>query len=179
MQTLHTRIKSARLKRSWSQSQLADAAGVSQPTVANWETGSHIPRQSTLARISQALDVDTGWLLSGTQFQVQSSMDTYLSLPIRHIPIHAWPKPGEGLLCGAPIGYIPYPTNLENAYALTDRADDSIQHRILIFDPDITGIRPDKLCLWTDGFTAQMTPHKKKPPGAASLGQLKTEILNY
>ena len=179
MKSLQTRIKSARQKQTWSQAQLAKAAGVSQPTVANWETGSHTPRKSALERISKALDVDEGWLLSGSQFHAHSSIEAYLDLPIRHIPIHAWPAPGEGLRAHAPLGYIPYPTDLEGAYALKDRSNETMRHRIMIFDPDTSRIKPDELTLWTDGFTAHMTPHKKKPPEAKAIGRLKTEIISY
>jgi len=49
------RIKSARQALGLSQSDLADLTDVSQPTVANWEKGSHAPRHATLSKIAGAL----------------------------------------------------------------------------------------------------------------------------
>lgn len=47
-------IRTARVARDWSQHQLADAAGVSRPTVARVETGQNIST-GTLERIVAVL----------------------------------------------------------------------------------------------------------------------------
>ena len=87
MDKLHKRIKSTRLKRGLSQAVLAEQAGVSQPTVANWENGSHIPRRPALVRIGAALGVEPDWLLSGNYAQAHGTIQDYLSRPIRHVPV--------------------------------------------------------------------------------------------
>ena len=63
------RIKQARLahKPKMTQQQLADAVGVSRPTVTHWETGDNRMLEGDhLVRAAQALGVATEWLLYGT-----------------------------------------------------------------------------------------------------------------
>ncbi len=51
------RIKAARLKKGWSQTELAEKLGVSQPAVAHWESGAHAPRFALLPRIAAMLEI--------------------------------------------------------------------------------------------------------------------------
>ena len=63
------RIKQARLahKPKMTQQQLADAVGVSRPTVTHWETGDNrMLEGDNLVRAARALGVATEWLLYGT-----------------------------------------------------------------------------------------------------------------
>ena len=64
------RIKQARLAhkpRKMTQQQLADAVGVSRPSVTHWETGdSRMLEGDNLVRAARALGVATEWLLYGT-----------------------------------------------------------------------------------------------------------------
>jgi ribosome-binding protein aMBF1 (putative translation factor) len=46
-----------RLKRGWSQSQLADAIGSRQPVISRLERGEGNPSLQTLRRIAKALDL--------------------------------------------------------------------------------------------------------------------------
>jgi len=89
--TLADRLKSRRKELGLSQNALANSCGVSQPTIANWERGGHIPRQAALASIAMGLDVDPIWLLSGVLPLDKSPAHQHLSKPIRHIPIFDWP----------------------------------------------------------------------------------------
>ncbi len=50
-------IIAQRLKRGWSQSQLADAIGSRQPVVSRLERGEGNPSLQTLQRIAKALDL--------------------------------------------------------------------------------------------------------------------------
>lgn len=50
-------IISQRLKRGWSQSQLAEAIGSRQPVVSRLERGDGNPSLRTLERIAKALDL--------------------------------------------------------------------------------------------------------------------------
>lgn len=51
------RIKAGRLKKGWSQTELAEKLGVSQPAVAHWESGAHAPRYALLPRIAAMLEI--------------------------------------------------------------------------------------------------------------------------
>lgn len=66
---LGTTIKRARERKRWTQQQLAEAVGVSQKTIDNWENGRTEPR-SSLGALEVVLDVN---LSGGTG--VESSAD--------------------------------------------------------------------------------------------------------
>lgn len=53
---LGARLAAVRLKRNWTQEQLAREAGVSRPTVARLETG-HSTQLTNLVRVLRALDL--------------------------------------------------------------------------------------------------------------------------
>lgn len=74
MQTLAERLIWARTRRNWSQSQLADVAGVSQGTIANLENGVSLTARKIVA-IAAALDVSSAWLAEG-RGEVNASEDT-------------------------------------------------------------------------------------------------------
>jgi len=84
-----------------SQTDLAEACGVGQSTVANWERGGHIPRQATLHKIAKALEIDH-----------------YLSKPIRHIAIFEWPQSKEDFSAATPRDYVSLSTEQEDAFGL-------------------------------------------------------------
>ncbi len=91
------RIRQARMRKRWSQARLAKAANVSQPTVANWENGSHSPREAALERLSAALQVQRLWLLEGQTNGQDNGAGTaadagYFSTPILHVPVLPWPQ---------------------------------------------------------------------------------------
>ncbi len=93
MNSAGARIKQTRLDRGLSQVELALAANVSQPTVANWENDSHIPRQAALDKLAGILDISGTWIREGDKAQSSTSKiaSGYLTRPIQHIPISAWP----------------------------------------------------------------------------------------
>ncbi|NNC37184.1 MAG: helix-turn-helix transcriptional regulator [Hyphomonadaceae bacterium] len=97
MESIGERIKKARLQNGLSQVELAEAASVSQPTVANWETGSHAPRRPALLKLAEILNSTPQWFLAGgTQANGHNlAHKQYLGTPIHHIPIVEWPKSGE------------------------------------------------------------------------------------
>ena len=118
MDNLQSRIKASRINRGLSQAALAEKTGVSQPTVANWENGSHTPRNAVLERIGEALGVEPMWLLSGDFMQGVSPALAYTKHPIRHLPIFEWPQSDYNFLASVPIGYIPFSTQRENLFGL-------------------------------------------------------------
>jgi phage repressor protein C with HTH and peptisase S24 domain len=64
VKTLAQRVKYAREQRGWTQSQLAVAAGLSQGTIGNIESGARQARGS-LPQIAEALGVEHKWLSLG------------------------------------------------------------------------------------------------------------------
>ena len=60
-------IAQARLKAGFTQTQLADAIGVGQTQIANWESGFRKPKMDALIRIGNALGVDWTTLIDQPQ----------------------------------------------------------------------------------------------------------------
>jgi ribosome-binding protein aMBF1 (putative translation factor) len=51
-------VRTLREKRGWSQTQLAQAAGMTQSAVARFEAGGSVPTLPILERLARALDTD-------------------------------------------------------------------------------------------------------------------------
>jgi transcriptional regulator with XRE-family HTH domain len=51
-------VRELREDRNWTQTQLADAAGMTQSAVARFEAGGTVPTLPLLERVASALDVD-------------------------------------------------------------------------------------------------------------------------
>ncbi len=114
---------------------MADRCGVSQPTIANWERGGHLPRKDALEKIAACLGVDSIWLLSGELPAGRSPVYQHLNTPIRHIPIFEWTRNARSFANAQPTRYLSLAIELEDLFAL-----DSLDHKefgletILIFD---------------------------------------------
>ena len=88
--SIGSRIRLARKKLGLNQADLAKRLGVSQPTVANWESAVHDPRQLMLARIAEALEVKVGWLSGGERAPADTGKhpaDAYLRRGLFHVPV--------------------------------------------------------------------------------------------
>ncbi len=179
MNNLHSRIKSARTGQALSQAGLAAATGVSQPTVANWETGSHVPRKGALRKIAAALQVDENWLLSGAQKKAQKTAQAYLARPIRHIPIYPWPAEGQKISEQVPDDYLPYPMENPGAFALIDYDDPSNRNRIMIFEAHKAPLSGNDICLWTDGTRTSTALFSEIAESSQIVGRLKTDIRAF
>lgn len=86
------RIRHARKEAGLNQTDLAERAGVSQPAVANWESGVHDPRRVMLAKIADILRVSPDWLASGDRSPAETDKQpaaAYLRRPLRHAPVIA------------------------------------------------------------------------------------------
>lgn len=61
------RLRVARLRRVWTQAELARESGVPIVTISRIENGHHqgLPRQSTVRKLAATLGVDAAWLLLG------------------------------------------------------------------------------------------------------------------
>ncbi len=84
------RIRAARRSRGISQSELAQRVGVSQPAIANWETGVHDPRHVILGKLAETLHISRAWLADGAKGRFDHGRDSasvYLRRPLVHVPI--------------------------------------------------------------------------------------------
>ena len=61
---LASRIRNARVAKSLTQRQLADAAGLTQQSISHFERGEARPTIDTLLRIAQVLGIQPGELLT-------------------------------------------------------------------------------------------------------------------
>lgn len=87
------RIRHARKINGFSQADLAKRVGVSQPAIANWETGVHDPRKMVLARLADVLDTPLEWLAAGARSDVENDRRpaaAYLRRALRHVPLIAF-----------------------------------------------------------------------------------------
>lgn len=62
--TLGERIKARRVELGLTQAQLAEKAGVRQPTLSNWESGSGSPQLAKLTNVATALGVSVADLVA-------------------------------------------------------------------------------------------------------------------
>ncbi len=60
--SLGTRLKSARLKKHYTQKQLGDLVNVTGAAIGNYENGVSSPNEDTLIRLMAALGVDANFL---------------------------------------------------------------------------------------------------------------------
>lgn len=84
------RIKKARKSAGLSQADLATRIGVSQPAIANWESGIHDPRRLMLAKLADILETPLDWLAAGDRSVVETDKQAaaaYLRRPVLHVPI--------------------------------------------------------------------------------------------
>ena len=123
--TLAVRLKDRRKKLGLSQSALAKAAGVSQPTVANWERGGHVPRPDALRRMADALDTDPAWLLSGELPAALNPAHQHLAKPIHQIPVYDWPADGRDPTQAQPARYVAAAMDADGVFALIARDGDA------------------------------------------------------
>lgn len=163
-------IKSARLEMGLSQAQLAELTNVSQPTIANWENGSHAPRHAALSKIANALN-STPALLLDTPAASDAS-----PLPYHHIPILEWPQTSADVDSAPVIGYMTASCDAARPFALIaprDFADFNISEgETMVFDRAQT--LPDAnaacLCNADGGMTlSRRGPNKKGAPVTARL----------
>lgn len=121
------RIRHARKDAGLNQADLAERVGVSQPAVANWESGVHDPRRVMLAKIADVLNVSPAWLAGGDRSPVETDKQpaaAYLRRPLRHAPVIAL-EDAMRLLTdesadphALALDYIPLTSGAEKVFAL-------------------------------------------------------------
>lgn len=159
MKSVGERIKQARIRIGLSQMELADAAKVSQPTIANWENATHIPRRQTLDKLASLLETSPYWLESGigANPETDNLSARYLSRPIHHIPIMDWPNIShiidQELMLSQPRDYLSSSAECQKPFALI--ANDPNMAAlfpigvVIIFDQSLTQLQDGKCYLFT------------------------------
>ena len=56
-------LAAARVRRGWTQQQLADAAGMNQSTIRNYELGTHTPTVANLVWLARTLEASVGAMM--------------------------------------------------------------------------------------------------------------------
>lgn len=62
------RLKSLRIQHNFTQKQMAEFLGTSQPSYQNWEKGTRKPSGDTIQKIANFFNVSTDYLLGKTDF---------------------------------------------------------------------------------------------------------------
>lgn len=73
---MENRIKKVRVEKGWSQAELARHMFISQPSVADWESGRKAPHTKNLARLAMLLGVSVEWMTTGRGAKHPSSHGT-------------------------------------------------------------------------------------------------------
>lgn len=89
----HTRLKEARIAKSYSQSDLARIADIAPGQINRYEGGKNVPRAHILARLAGALGVEREWLQSGTGPRETGTVTAYG----KHLDVTTFEKPGGGM----------------------------------------------------------------------------------
>lgn len=125
--TIGERIRQARKRAGLNQSELAERLGVTQPAVANWESGVHDPRRVVLARLADALSTPLDWLADGARSpgeRDKHAAAAYLRRGLRHTPIIRYRDAVRFLEDAQPDphdfaeDYIPVTANSDRVFAL-------------------------------------------------------------
>jgi len=121
------RIKVARKSLGLSQADLAARIGVSQPAIANWESGVHDPRRLALAKLADVLEAPLDWLAAGGRSPIESDKHAaaaYIRRPLVHVPVISF-KNAATLAADASVDphamaedYIPVTAGSEKLFAL-------------------------------------------------------------
>lgn len=96
---------------------------MSQPTIANWERGGHIPRPDALSRIADVLGTDPTWLISGELPPQSNPAHQHLAKPIYHIPVYEWPLDMTDPRRTQPCRYMSVAADVTDMFALDANAD--------------------------------------------------------
>jgi len=86
MDTISKRLKFVRLKKGWTQGQLAAAAGVSQGTIGNIESGARQAKAS-LIEICEPLGVTYKWLATGEGVMDNSKTNIHPAQSRARVPL--------------------------------------------------------------------------------------------
>ena len=83
------RLRKARIKKGFSQNDLADMVGVSHSSICEYEKNIHYPDFDALAKIAQVLEVDMDYLILGKELayrEIYSESDKEFIAKYRLLP---------------------------------------------------------------------------------------------
>lgn len=133
-----TRLRELREANGYkSQQAFADAFGVAQSTVGNWEAGKREPNYETIARLAQFFNVPVGCLLDDTtedEYSAKFRHGLFRTLAVREPPI-----PGENAQYYdyrelEAIIESSYPLSLAEACRAAEKVGDTVSN-LLLTDP--------------------------------------------
>lgn len=81
------KMKEARVKKGYTQEQLAKKVNFSVPYISGIEGGRKIPRLKTFVRIANALEVNANYLLSSEQDSSDSFMVNEIYREVESLPL--------------------------------------------------------------------------------------------
>lgn len=172
------RIKHARQALGLSQAQLAKHMAVSQPTVANWEKGSHAPRHGALGRLAVALETPAAWLLGDTQSAAPTQlghMHAGHTAEIHHVPLINWPDTIESIDRGQILGYVAASTTARRPFAMLVDSPQMLSHfekdATVIFDRAIDDAREPGWYLTEQSGVIEIQSQSDLPATARILGK--------
>ena len=125
--SIGARIRDARKALGLSQADLAIRVGVSQPAIANWESGVHDPRRLTLAKLADALETSFDWLAAGDRSSFETDKHgaaAYIRRPLQHVPVISlrasvlWAKDIAADPHSIAEDYIPVTTGISTLFAV-------------------------------------------------------------
>ena len=175
---LHDRLKQIRLERNMSQMDFARLANVSQPTIANWENGSHIPRPDKLESLAEELSFDLLWLLSGDGDATRRMATPYLLRAIHHIPVYDWPENSQTIEGVNPVGYIPFAARQQPRFALRRPQDKSGRDRLWIIDSHENSDGSQPQLIQRNG-SYQIVTNKEEAKNDPIIGPVLASIYLY
>ena len=145
-------MRTARKALNLNQAELAARLGVTQPAVANWESGQHDPRRLVLAKLANVLDVSLDWLAAGARSPFEADKHpaaAYLRRPIVQVPVITMQNAALFLENTAEDphvyaeDYFPFTTSLQKIFSVmvTDDAMDAVFSEGVVTTVDYTDRR--------------------------------------
>lgn len=94
MMNMSDRIRQRRKELKLTQQALADLVGVSRVTVTGWERDDYQPNGANLQVLSDALQCDPIWLMSGKRQHEQEVIPRPGTFNVRKVPLISWVQAG-------------------------------------------------------------------------------------
>jgi len=181
------RIREQRKAIGLDITELANALGVSQPAVSQWEIGVTAPNRRKIAKLAQILRVPVAWIISDDEMVLQNvgnqaQSPSVASLPV-DVPVFGVAVGGSGgdfRLNGQVVDYVRRPpgiSNLRNVYALWILGDSMSPWNK---DGDLIYVSPARPPVVGDHVVVQLQDAADGEPGLAMvkllIGKTPTQL---
>ncbi len=170
------RIRARREELGMDVSELAEAIGVSQPAVSQWEIGVTAPRRQKIAKLAEILRVPVTWILSDDEHLLQNVHNQAQSMQIASLPVDVpvygvavGGSEGDFRFNGQVVDYVRRPpgiANLRNVYALWIFGDSMAPWNK---DGDLIYVSPAKPPTTGDYVIVQLHDSADGDPGLAMV----------